>query len=416
MSGEGGEDESPDLTEAVLGFRIWSLGVKGTLGAIAAGSIWSPGVNRAICCPSAVPAKRPAHRSPHPGCVCGFNAFAELNTQLRVQAGIALGAIAAWGEIDVYQTGFRAEYAQVVTLALPPQSSSTRGIDIERVELAAVRYDVPLVPRGELVAEACRHASPVAPSVLPTAAPAPTRTSRAASGSPRSSLAPVTRGRARIATWDDARGHGIWVRRHVAARCHKNAVDLGPAPAATALLAPDPEVSTLPLGTRVEAGDVVATIGAAYPGRSIHLLSPLSGTVSGLNPGFAADLLEGDVAVSGAPRLLTLTPDAGAPLDDAPLLWDRPAVELYRQGVLGRSDASVFVELGPPPGFDQGALRPLEQSRSPTSTGRLPLHPHQRFRTSLSPEKGRRAAITVEHLRPLLHASGVAGGDDLLLA
>ena len=46
-----------------------------------------------------------------------------------------------------------------------------------------------------------------------------------------------------------------------------------------------------------------------------------------------------------------------------------------------------------------------------------PLHDAPlRERTSLPPEKGRRAAIMVEHLRPLLHAVGGVGQNDLQLA
>ena len=114
-----GGDRSPDLTQPVLGFRIWNLGIQGTLGAIASGSIWERAVNEAVCCPGVTPSKRPKHRSPHPGCVCGFNAYSTLHRKLVPYPRTALGVIAAWGQLDVYRTGFRAEFAQILALALP---------------------------------------------------------------------------------------------------------------------------------------------------------------------------------------------------------------------------------------------------------------------------------------------------------
>lgn len=419
MSHARGADQPPDLSEAVLGYRIWQLGIKGTLGAIVAGSIWKPGPNKAVCCPSFAPSSRPVHRSPNPGCICGFNAYASLVRELRPYGGTVLGAIAAWGEVDVYQTGFRAEYAQVVALALPATRRHVPASHRERLALAAQRYSVALVPRERLEVEASQHASPIPPSLLPSARRQPTPKVALAPASkqrgPQSGRSSAPTGAPRIATWDDARGRAIWVRRHVAVRCRKDAVELGPAPGAAALLGPDPRVWSLAVGARVEAGDVVATIEAAYPGRRIHVLSPIGGTVKALNASFAVGLLDGDRSVSAAPWLVDLRPDASAPLEDSPLLWGRPGVELYRQGVIRQSDASVFAELAAPLGYAPGALRSLAQTPQRVAH-RIPLAAHQRERTSLPPEKGRRAAIMVEHLRPLLYAVGGSGQDDLLAA
>jgi hypothetical protein len=404
----GREDRPPDLTQPVLGFRLWTLGSRGTLGAVAAGSIWSRGVNEAVCCPGVAPSKRPKHRSPHPGCVCGFNAYSTLHRKLTAYQGTALGVIAAWGELDVYRSGFRAEFAQVLALALPGRRKVSEP-ERARFELASRRYGVPLVSRRELEAEGLKHAAPVPASLHPQigSRPAP---SPATAQPAKPKRAPLT-----IATWRHARGSAIWVRRHVALRCRGDVVEVCPAPGATALLAPSPRIWASAVGERVRAGDVLATIESAYPGEFVHLRTPVDATVSALNPGFSAALLDGDPAVSVAPWLVDLRPDAAAPLDDAPLLWDRAGAELYRRSVMGRSDAEILAELAAGSDLSSRDLRPLEQA--PASRGSmLPLSPHQLRRNATPPEQGSRAAITVQQLRPLLEGVGAAGPDDLLAA
>ncbi len=196
------------------------------------------------------------------------------------------------------------------------------------------------------------------------------------------------------------------MRRHAAINALDGSVRIGLAPGAAAVADPDPEVLVAPPGSRVEAGDAIASVTAAYPGERIHLLTPVGGKVRRHNGAFAAALRDGDRAVSSAPWLVELEPD-DSPLEDAPLLWGRPGVELYRRGVSRQSDAAVLAELVAPPGFDPTAFIPLPAAHTVTSPP--PLAPHQRSTTSLSPGEGRRAAIMVEHLRPLLQACGEDG-------
>jgi hypothetical protein len=409
------DDRPPDLALPVLGFRLWNVGIQGTLGAIAAGSIWKRGVNEAVCCPAAAPSRRPKHTSPHPGCVCGFNAYSTLHRKLRSYPLTVLGAIAAWGEMDVYRSGFRAQYAQVLALALPGNRKVTDG-EKARIELAADRYGVPLVKKSELEAFALQYAAPVPDALKPgrTLPPKPAA-APAASPSPAPRRSARSTDAAAIATWRHARGSAIWLHRHVALRCRSDVIEVCPAPGATALLPPEPQVRARPLGDRVRAGEVLASIDSVYPGEAVHLLSPVDGTVTALNPGFAAALLDGDPAVSAAPWLAGVRPEGTTPLDDAPVLWGRPGAELYRRAVADLSDAEVLAELGPPPAFDHDDLRPLEQAPA-AAPALLPLGSHQRRRTATRPTEGRRAAIMVDQLRPLLHAVGVAGPDDLLAA
>lgn len=402
-----GEDEHrggrpPDVTDAVLGFRIWSLRLNGRLGAIVAGSIWEPGVNEAACNPGARIGSRQRHRAPYPGCGCGFNAYFSPKGRLSPGSNEVLGAIAAWGEMDVYATGFRAQYAQVIALAQPTGGRGAKA-STERLHLAAEQYGVPLVPVAELQAEALRHASPLSPVMLPTEPPRKRR-GRSAS-TPAAPQPPALRPVATVATWQIARGHAIWVRRHVTTNALATGVELGLAPGAAAVADPDPDVRVAPLGARVEAGDCVASVAAAYPDRRVHLCTPVAGRVRGHNARFAAQLLDGDRAISSAPWVIEVEPDP-SPLEDAPLLWGRPGVEIYRRSVARQSDADVLAELAAPLGFDDSEFISI----APGSTRGLPsLAAHQRRRTSRKPEDGRRAAIMVEHLRPLLQACGEEG-------
>ena len=76
----------------------------------------------------------------------------------------AVGAIAAWGEIEVYAAGFRAEYASVIALAHQPSRSAGAPA---RLREAARRYGVRLVSLADLEAEAREFALPLADEALP---------------------------------------------------------------------------------------------------------------------------------------------------------------------------------------------------------------------------------------------------------
>jgi hypothetical protein len=75
-----------------------------------------------------------------------------------------VGAIAAWGEIEVYAAGFRAEYASVIALARKP---SGRPEPPARLREAARRYRVRIVPPDRLKAEASEFALPLPDEALP---------------------------------------------------------------------------------------------------------------------------------------------------------------------------------------------------------------------------------------------------------
>ncbi len=75
-----------------------------------------------------------------------------------------MGVTAAWGEIEVYAAGFRAEYASGIALAHEPSRSTGPPA---RLREAARRYGVRLVPLADLEAEASEFALPLPDVVLP---------------------------------------------------------------------------------------------------------------------------------------------------------------------------------------------------------------------------------------------------------
>jgi hypothetical protein len=126
--------EVPVYHRELVGFRCWRMpyGAPRLQSAIS-NHAWQPGVNEAIC--DAV-----GHAAPNPRCECGLYAF-HRPTRLGASQRELAGAIAASGDIEVYEDGFRAQYARVLALArLPVTPVPTR--DAERV---AAHYDAPLL-------------------------------------------------------------------------------------------------------------------------------------------------------------------------------------------------------------------------------------------------------------------------------
>jgi hypothetical protein len=113
--------------------------------------------------------------------MCGLHALHRPEDGRLKLGHPAVGAIAAWGEIEVYAAGFRAEYACVIALAHQP--SRSRG-SVVSLRDAARRYGVRVVSLAELEGEARRFALPLPEEVLPARHAAP---SLARSGGARSS-------------------------------------------------------------------------------------------------------------------------------------------------------------------------------------------------------------------------------------
>jgi hypothetical protein len=126
---------APLLTAALPGFRAWMLGDAGELipytGTVGA---WEVGTTTAQC------GRGKRHTAPDPDCTCGIYAFHTMHPQLRAEP--VLGAIAAWGDMEIHRDGFRAQHATVLALA---------GRATTKLRAAARRYGVPVVPRAALL-------------------------------------------------------------------------------------------------------------------------------------------------------------------------------------------------------------------------------------------------------------------------
>jgi hypothetical protein len=154
---------APDFASAVPGYRAWQLGPGGVLFPLAlpAAPPWQRGVNRALCLAGH---RHDAHDAPAPDCTCGLYALHRPGDPRLELAHPAVGAIAAWGEIEVYASGFRAEYASVIALVHGPARSADPPA---RLRQAARRYGVRLVSLADIEAEASEFALPLPDDVLP---------------------------------------------------------------------------------------------------------------------------------------------------------------------------------------------------------------------------------------------------------
>jgi glycine cleavage system H lipoate-binding protein len=126
--------DAPLLTHALPGFRTWMLDRTGALVPYTGQTgPWSAGVNTARC------ARGAAHVAPATDCSCGIYAFHHPSRRLTCEPFV--GAIAAWGDMEIHRDGFRAQHAVVLALA---------GARTPALTKAAERYGVPIVPRSAL--------------------------------------------------------------------------------------------------------------------------------------------------------------------------------------------------------------------------------------------------------------------------
>jgi hypothetical protein len=78
---------------------------------------------------------------------------------------LAYGQVYLWGAVKVHQFGFRAQFAKVAGLYLPPPRDR-HTIQLRddprrlRVELAALQYEVPLLMLPGLVSHTIEKATP----------------------------------------------------------------------------------------------------------------------------------------------------------------------------------------------------------------------------------------------------------------
>ncbi len=166
----GAEARAPDLVEPVVGFRAWRL-VGGRLMSPYIPCRWEGRTMHAACWPAnrtlfkGVGWLEAPHASPHADCQCGVYAYHRPGVQAYYGEWLwTEGAVTVWGHLEAHRDGLRAAHARIEALVLPPRHEAERRAAVEGV---AAALEVPLVPRGELAAEAARHGTPLADRLLP---------------------------------------------------------------------------------------------------------------------------------------------------------------------------------------------------------------------------------------------------------
>lgn len=181
----GKQAESDRLGSAVIGFRLWrtepaSLDL---LSAFPQGPFpqenvaWPVGDVTARCLAGE------DHAAPQAGCTCGLYAL-HSPPEAPDREGAVIGAVLAWGGIEVHAAGFRAQYARVLCLALPDEVTRDEHALLRAI---AGRYRAGLVTRKHLAHAAAEHGHAVPRRYRPVRRPpvpatvAPTRISLSAS-------------------------------------------------------------------------------------------------------------------------------------------------------------------------------------------------------------------------------------------
>ncbi len=297
------EEPAPDFLQAVVGYRAWHVEEDGLLRPWTFMALpWQPGANRAVC------ARDVRHAPPVADCMCGLYALTDpADRRLDFRADQAVGAIAAWGDLEVHRSGFRAEHACVTALAVPDRAGFEQR---EALARAAERYGVPLVAADRLSDEALRHGAPL-PDDLWAPSPSWPPPRRRAGG------AREAQALARVPAVDPAAfgtaARGIALDAHLWVETALGAVVVG----LTSALARDLGAGltlTLPEpGAALEAGDPAATVSTAAG--TFGIWAPVGGSVLAVNPRLVED-----------PDLLARDPEgAGWLLRLAPRDWERDA-------------------------------------------------------------------------------------------
>jgi hypothetical protein len=161
---------APDLARPIIGYREW-VQVGDEILSPLARTPWNAEPMQAECLASCREARGlwrtasgHAGPAPDPGCVCGIYAFFTPNRPRgRERLALVRGAVVLWGRIELHQRGMRAEFAQIVTLALP--SSRKHAAAVARV---AALLDVEAVPARDLPVAALAYGEPLDPTLIPT--------------------------------------------------------------------------------------------------------------------------------------------------------------------------------------------------------------------------------------------------------
>lgn len=154
-----------DADQPLVGFRRWGVRRGGLYSGIFVAGRFVPTPARTLVAPRVKPIPWPTdephvakcwqlrgHDAPFAACHCGLSAYYELEDEPDLPARDAVwGAIVAWGRVVECETGFRAQYARPVGL-LEAYNPLDFARPLKRSRDAAEAYEIPLLPRDELVA------------------------------------------------------------------------------------------------------------------------------------------------------------------------------------------------------------------------------------------------------------------------
>lgn len=147
---------------AVNGWRVWRIDPDGALRSVwkATYKAWTAQPQQATCSGVTLPAFTAAsearHRAPAANCDCGYYLMLTSGplAELWVPSQVVAGTAQAWGTVVPHAFGYRAERCQITALldGPVPGSSHERWAGADRVQLAAARYHLPVLP-AELAEE-----------------------------------------------------------------------------------------------------------------------------------------------------------------------------------------------------------------------------------------------------------------------
>jgi hypothetical protein len=178
----------PDLIEPIIGFRKWRISDGPSLWSEFASSVWRPGVMRAHCLtepdkfphtPRSAPYRAHAGEAPQQQCRCGIYAWLSLPAMWArtayAEPATVIGAVRAWGRLEVHEDGLRAQFATPACFALPPGCSKRDQRDLS---LIAQYFGVRTVSISELEKLAERSAVQAPVSLLSPTASIQSQTAR----------------------------------------------------------------------------------------------------------------------------------------------------------------------------------------------------------------------------------------------
>ena len=138
------------MCDKVVGFRAWWLDDSDRLCPVGyrEGAPWGR-LTVAAC--------QRRHVAPARDCTCGLYALRDWWMLTAIDDDAVYGAICAWGVLEVHASGFRAQHAEIVAVAL---HSSALPAHVDRVGLVARGLGVPFVGLSDLEAVGLEFGGP----------------------------------------------------------------------------------------------------------------------------------------------------------------------------------------------------------------------------------------------------------------